>query len=309
MWTPLNDDSFGLMKSFSDIIAKESASLPNLHTSETILVTSDYSGQHKSARYDAYSFLLATPQRKRRLELRQKYQADKRRMSFKKLGDAVKRRMLPSFLAAADMLPGICLCILVDKKIGSLFCENRNIDLTNPDLTLLADLTPDNIEKLLRIVHFVSFVVAGLSRQGQNLMWFTDQDEIAANDEGVIRLTRIWGSVLSHYLQHEVGHIRCGTTKCDNGTLQIEDLAAIPDLAAGALTELTSHYQNEGIFPTSKLAVTVPQSISGKAREIIGWLSDDAKDLRRVIFCFQASENSTKTTIQRLKLHNGSLLV
>jgi hypothetical protein len=55
-------------------------------------------------------------------------------------------------------------------------------------------------------------------------------------------------ALLAHYLAEpgatrvqrlfeDWGRIRCGTMKCDNGSLQIEDFVAIPDLIAGALSE------------------------------------------------------------------------
>jgi hypothetical protein len=317
MWTPLTDDRFGLMKSFSDSITKAVCShpdtLPNLHAADTIIATSDYSGQHKASKFDAYSFLFVTPRgwpawERRRQELRRIYRTEGRRVSFKRLGDALKQRMLPDFLAAANLLPGLCVCILIDKTIPSMFRKEGPLESTDLELAKLAHYTPATIEKLLRVVHLVSFFLAGLSRQGQNLFWFTDQDDIAANDNAVIELTEIWANILSHYLQHMAGHLKCGTTKCDNGTLQIEDLAAIPDLVAGALADATNHYRAEGTLPRSELLVPPPNGVSRKAREILGWLSEDSWPLRRLVYCFEANPGSTAITTKRLRFHGARLL-
>jgi hypothetical protein len=87
---------------------------------------------------------------------------------------------------------------------------------------------------MLRVVHIVSFFLAGLSRAHQNVIWITDEDEIAANDNRMRELTNLFGNISSHYLPHSMGHFRCGTMKSDDGSRQLEDLASIPDLVAGA---------------------------------------------------------------------------
>src|SRR5262249_43803849 len=116
MWAPLTDERFGLMKSFSDSISKavlaEPDTLPNLYSADSLIATSDYSGQHKASKFEAYAFLIASPcgwteWERRRLEVRRYYRTEGRRVSFKKLGDALKQRMLPDFMAAANMVPGL----------------------------------------------------------------------------------------------------------------------------------------------------------------------------------------------------------
>jgi hypothetical protein len=317
MWTPIRDDRFGIMKSFSDSIAKamgsEPHALPDLRTADTIITTSDYSGQHKASRFEAYSFLSVNPRgwpawESRRLELRRFYRTEGRRMSFKGLGDARKRRMLPDFLAAANTLPGLCNCVLIDKTIPSMFRKEGPLNSADPELQTLAQHTSATIEKLLRVVHLVSFFLAGLSREGQNLFWFTDQDDIAANEKAVIEVTEIWSNILSHYLQHTAGHLKFGTTRSDNGSLQLEDLATIPDLVAGALMDVTNQYRVNGTLPTSEILVPPPQSVSRKSTEILGWLSDDSWPLRRMVYVFEANVASTAVTIKRLQVHGARLL-
>ena len=100
--------------------------------------------------------------------------------------------------------------------------------MTRPDLAAYSHLRASVFERMLRVVHLVSFFTAGLSRAGQDVLWFTDVDDIAANNERIVELTNVWANVFSHYLQHDLRHVRCGTTQCDNGTLQLEDLASIP---------------------------------------------------------------------------------
>src|SRR5947209_8538641 len=124
MWCPLTDNRFGIMKVFSDSIVNavqaEPAAIPNLHSARTIFVTSDYSGQHKESKFEAYGFLFISTQNwpdweMRRQKLRQIYRTDRRRLSFKALGDIHKQRVLPHFLASANAFSGLCACVLIDK--------------------------------------------------------------------------------------------------------------------------------------------------------------------------------------------------
>jgi len=63
------------------------------------------------------------------------------------------------------------------------------------------------------------------------------------------------GNILSNYVKHDLGQLRCGTTNCDNGSLQIEDLATIADLAAGATSEMATLYSVEDTMPRSAIVV------------------------------------------------------
>lgn len=312
MWNPIVEDRFGLMKSFScsitEAIRDDPHIIPDLRSAETLIVASDYSGQHKASGFDTYTFLFANlavwPEWERaRREVRRIHVAEGRRISFKKLGDVVKRRMLPDFLRAANVLPGLCVSVVIDKTLQSMFSETGKLDRSGPEYTAFARYTSDGLEKLLRIVHLTSFFLAGLTRPAQNVIWFTDQDDIAPNTQGVAILTEIWSRVLSHYLQHSLGHVRCGTTESDNGSLEIEDLAAISDLVAGAVTEAVNRYVAEETMPSSRVLIPSPKSISDKSLDILGWASENHWPLRRLVYCLQLVPDTTIINIKRLKLH------
>ena len=70
------------------------------------------------------------------------------------------------------------------------------------------------------------------------MFWFSDEDEIAANPQRLTLLTKLWANVISNYTVHSLRHLKCGTTGSDDGSNEIEDFAAIPDLVAGALSDL-----------------------------------------------------------------------
>lgn len=319
MWRALKNPRLGFMNEFSESISSFESqnpnSLPDLGHCKTIIAVSDYGGYHKTSQFESYALLVACGQswpewEDARLKVRRTFQIGKRRIAFSKMGDTRKRRALLPFLAAADVLHGLCVTVLVDKRIGSLFLTEGRLDPSSASqLSPGGRYAEATFERLMRAVHLVSFFIAGLSAAGQNVIWLTDEDEIAANRQRVIGLTSIFANVASHYLPHGLGQLRCGTTESDNGSLQIEDLAAVPDLVAGALAEtLTACYQ-EVSLPDSALVRPAPRNLSGKSREILYWLSLEPSRLRRLVYVIQSQAQSTTLMLKRLRLHSEMLAV
>jgi len=316
IWKPLDDPSLGLMYTFSQSIRKLEINdpnfLPDLCKGSTILVVSDYSGEHDTASYQSLSFLFADLERcttweEMRHRLRQRFLTDGRRMAFKNLNDKERKEALPYFLAAADSIPGLSATLLIDKHIKSLFAESGEIDRSQPELATYAHWRKAPFEKLLRVVHFISFFIAGLSRQNQDVVWITDEDEIAANELRLRELTKIWGIVIRNYLRHNLRHLRCGTTKSADRSRQLEDLASIPDLIAGTLTEVFTAQQNEGLMPTRNLLIVPPvRNLSSKAAEIMSWFANTSLPLKRLAYLIEPVEGSTNIGIGRLQFYDST---
>ncbi|MFN0018783.1 MAG: hypothetical protein ACKVP0_11030 [Pirellulaceae bacterium] len=287
------------------VIAAESSLIPDLESSSTLICASDYSGQHKGSDFEAYTFLISgsaswNDWEARRLQIRAG-DVQLRRMSFKALGDGVKQRALPKFLEAADHLNGLLAIFLVDKRIGSLFGKSPRFDFTN--LAKYEVYGSHVFERLMRVVHFMSLLISGLSSPKQNVYWFTDADDIAANHDRVRMLVDISTRVMGQYVSHGLGHFRCGTSKdCDNGSLQIEDLCAIADLAAGAVTELVNRHEDAGTVPNSKLVIPAPSTLSAKAASLGVWLSL-VRRLKRVVLLLDREGESTNIRVKRIQLH------
>jgi hypothetical protein len=129
------------------------------------------------------------------------------------------------------------------------------------------------VKKLLWTSHLGSLLFAGLSAPGQNLLWFTDEDDIGANPQRVTEATTLIAHISSGYQSHPSGHLRFGTTACDNGDLFLEDIVAIPDLAAGALSEVPKIHSQSRI---SQIAMPLRGHVSNKALAILGWLASGA---------------------------------
>jgi hypothetical protein len=308
MWNRLPATGFGVMASLDELVSRlPLGSSDALRRSDTLIVTSDYSGHHKGATHEVYSLLITGSAgwnrwERERIRIRDSTELGMRRMSFKGLNDSRKRAALVPFLDAANLLPGVCVSVLAPKSTVSLFQSKGSVDMTKPEFAPYSRFKPAVFERMLRVVHLVSFFVAGLSRSGQDVLWFTDADDIAANDARVADLTNCWATVLSNYLQHNLRHVRCGTTRCDNGTLQVEDLASIPDLAAGSLGEMLTLCKHEGVLPTEGLLVPLPGTASRKCRLIGSWLADRCSQLDRMVFVFDEAPTGG-LAVKQLDLH------
>lgn len=311
-WHHLDDPDFGFMNTFSESVrdaeAKYPGLLPDLRQGSTLFIASDYSGQHDQAWFESFCFLLADLKRcgdweELRRNLRRRFLPDGRRMSYKNLGDKKRRKALIPFLNAANAIPGIVTTILVDKRIESLFRKDGRLDMNDPQLQEYAHWKGRVFEKLLRIVHFVSLFVAGLSRPHQNILWITDEDEIVPNEERLREAVNIFGNIISHYLKHDMGHLQWGTTKSDIGTQQLEDLVSVADLVAGSLSHVLTSYEEEGALPTSALMVPPPKGLPGKTKEIMNWFADHTQPLKRMVYTIQPEEGSTALDLKHLRFH------
>lgn len=294
MWRRLHQPDLGLMKTFSDRIAsleeRRPGNFPVFRPGVPLSVFSDYAGSHRTSSFDAYAFLIVQPDHlaewdRARSEIRSALTLGRRRMAYKGLSDEIKLRALRPWLHAFDFLPGLLVTILIEKSLGSLFPADATKALQQA-LPEYSTLKRGTMERSFRVCHFLSVLIAGLSFPGQDILWITDQDEIAANDARLRLFTTSFGRVCSMYLEHDLGHLRIGTTKSDDGSLQLEDLTSLPDLVAGALSELHSLQLRNGTMPETAVLTPVPDSLSPKALQIVAWLAARDLALRRMVFGF-----------------------
>ncbi len=273
---------------FLRLDAKYEHFLPDLRSASTLLLGSDYSGESSNSPYLVFSFLLTSLEswarwEPQRIRVREAHLSDLRRMSFKNLSDGQRRRALRPLLEAANDLEGLSFSIAVNKQCDSVFAASPPLDLNNPEFAAYRKWKPAVLDKAFFILHVLGVLLGGLAARGQNVLWFTDEDNIAANEDRVRELTALFGWIGSQYLEFDLGHLRCGTSKCDNGTRQIEDYLAIPDLIAGALAEQMAlrgieHGESSEIFWMHR------GDFFNKTREITWWFSNARYPLKR-LFC------------------------
>jgi hypothetical protein len=308
VWKPLNRPEFGLTDAISDVIRqqewKEPDALTSIRRGPTLILTSDYGGDHKGSQYESLSFLIADfiycwLWDEFRQKIRKDILGDSRRISFKALNDKRRGKALVPFLRATNTIPGLLITFLIDKKIARLFSESASEDNDRNSIVKLGKWNQRSFSKLSRIGHLGAMLVACMSAPSQNLIWITDEDEIAPNVEKLTEATKLIGHYLNHYCSSNMGHFRFGTTKVDNGSMQLEDLTAIPDLAAGSMAEILGLNKNQGISLGS-VHIPLPKGISRKAHAILGWLADGGHLLRKLVVCVDRVEDKDAYNIKLL---------
>lgn len=289
----------GLSASVKRMEEKYPGLIPNLRNRDVILIGSDYSGEHKTASHEVLAFVITSFHSSQiweeaRAAVRSEFLKDGRRMSFKQLRDQQRARALIPFLSAANVIEGLLVVVAINKEIVSMFEREGSIDFTNPDVAAHSHWSPIAFEKLLRIVHIVGLFLNGLSREGQDVMWFTDQDQIVPNDERAVEVAKIFETVGSHYLLHDLRNARIATTEHDSEARRIEDLVAIPDLAAGALSHLLAESNKANALPTGSGVTPSPTGLPDKVKIIQSWLADNSQPLRRLMYTIEPEEGSTR---------------
>jgi hypothetical protein len=185
-------------------------------------------------------------------------------------------------LDAANSLHGLSFSVALNKKCESVFAEHPPLDLSNPEFAAYRKWKPAVLEKAFLALHILGVLLAGLAAPGQNVIWFTDEDSIAANDDRVRDITQLFAWISSQYLTFDLGHCRCGTSKCDDGSRQIEDFLAIPDMIAGALAE-QMQFRSADSTDLSGIFWMYRDDFSDKTRQITWWFSNSRSPLKRLL--------------------------
>jgi hypothetical protein len=302
-WRSQQESTIGIFQhldnSITNLLRRSPDALPDLRRATTIIVASDYSGEHRGSSHQVLSFLVANLADcgvwdKQRQELRQNFLSDGRRMSFKNLRDKQRWDALVPFLSAANTIPGLLFTVAISSKIDSLFTGPVPLDLSNPDFAAFRAWSRPTLEKAFRVVHFLSFLLAGLLRDGQDVLWFTDDDAIAANPDRLASLTNLVAWVSSSYLTFSLGHLRCGTTRSDDGSRRIEDLAAVPDVVAGAISEQLSLEQADPGVPPGNAFWLYRGEFSSKTSSITWWLCATEHPLKRLFVRLDPKNGGTQ---------------
>lgn len=272
---------------------------------QTLVMVADFGGQHKGQHFDTYAFLILDLDRNGRWVqgqrlFRQTVMPNARRMSFKAMNDNRRRQALFPFLGLSDGIEGWLVLFGVSKAGGSLF---GGLEKAAGVEDLFAHWKPSVRERLLRIMHLSAFLLSGLSSPQQDVLWFIDEDEVAANAQQLTQLTNIFGRVSSNSLAHDLRHIRCGTTRSDDGTLSLEDLVAVCDLAAGAYCEVATAMIKQGRFPRRDVITALPADLSWKTRVLTTWLAADSGPLQRLTCSIELESTSPRMRATMMRWH------
>src|ERR1700687_4292100 len=308
MWRPVIKATVGVLSGLNHTLTtlqqQRPTIFPDFSGHPGLFVASDYSGQNEGARYEAYGFVMTTRQwwgswEHARRDLRGKFLL-MRRFSFKTLDDEKRWEALPEFLAAASQLEGLSFIVLVNKRISSLFSTSGRLDMRRPELARIAKYKPRTVERLLRITHFLGLLLAGLSHPDQQVIWISDQDDIAANPERLDELAVSMAEICSGLVPHTLHAVECVTTASDDGTLQLEDLSSLADFSAGALVEVMSQLDSVGQMTSMTVGVPAAPSTSRKTRRLLNWLAQTGMPHRHIVIAIDPGASAGQINFRRM---------
>jgi len=259
------------------------ASEPKPRESTSLVIASDFGGEHKRATHLIYCYLLLRGGMREWLSSTaavRRHLVDTRRMAYKRLDDPLRQNALMPFLAAAAGLDGHLIAIAIDKRKKWLSTAPGASDQLLREVNLKAKWNARALESMLRKVHITAILLSLWSRPYSNVTWITDQDEFVANDlrhdDALLAAARY----SSFYIDHPMGVFRLNTTGQDVDARDFEDICAIPDLAAGMLSDVSTRLRNRRWEDRLwKLSSDLPL----KAEVIADWFWDDAMALRKTL--------------------------
>ena len=273
---------------------REPGSMANIRQSSEVLVSCDFAGSHKGAKFEAFAFLVGAVAgsgkwMQERLRVREELLPDGRRMAYKHLNDTKRQKALLPFLAAADSYPGNLFVFLVSKKIPELF-DDPGDRVLFPEL-IVAERTWKSrpFRRLLLIATLGSILVSGLCNPVQDILWITDEDEIAPNPKQHNHAGHVIHHCISTYAPAHSGLLVFLTTEANVENLMTEDVVAIPDLAAGGLVDAFSSGDR---LSSGRLWRSSGDDLTMKSKLILRWLGDRQQSLRRFIVVLDQSAES-----------------
>lgn len=270
--------------------------LPDFSDDEKIAVMSDFSGEHKGAHFNTYSFLILAynkigPFMLQVEELRRKHSLLEpySEFAFKELSYGPRSRALSEFLHLVDnFIHGAVITIAIDKQIDTVFgiSKKETYPIIEEQLAAMGYGKWKGVagEKVLRVCHSIALFTALTTRENQRLLWYCDKDAINENarDRSFADTQKIFVHTLGMYSNHKFDLVGFG--KSFDGKSHLDDLLSIPDFAAGVVQDILQAHK------------TSDDNISGGEEKIalLKWIATQGKFL-------------SKITVQISRLANGEL--
>ncbi len=270
--------------------------LPDFSGDTKIAVMSDFSGEHKGANFNTYSFLIMAynkvgPFMVQVGELRRKHGIVEPygEFAFKKLASGPRSRALPEFLHLVDnFIHGAVITIAIEREIDTVFGRSKKetYPLIEEQLETMGFGRWKGAagEKVLRVCHSIAIFVALTTNEDQRLLWYCDNDVINedARERGFGDTQKIFVRALGMYCKHRFELIGFGKSFHDKSHL--DDLLSIPDFAAGVVQDLLqAHRTGEDNVPGGE-----------EKKALMKWIATQEKFL-------------SKITIQISRLPDGEL--
>ena len=284
---------------FSQLLALAIAQikeLPDFLDDDKIAVMSDFSGEHKGACFNTYTFLIYS-QTKIGLfefkvkELRRKYGIldPYSEFAYKDLKYGPRSRALAEYLNLVDsFIHGSLITVAIDRNIDTVFGLSKKDTFPLIEQQLLAQgfgaWSGAMGEKVLRVCHSIALFTSLVSRENHKLLWYCDLDPI--NDDGKGRsfsdTQKLFVQILGMYTKHRFEIV--GFCKSFDGKSYLDDLLSIADFGAGVVQDILQWHRLG--------ADSIPGS--DEKELVLKWITNKGEHL-------------SKITVEICKLENGEI--
>ncbi len=173
---------------------------------------------------------------------------------------------------------------MIDNRVGS-FVEGGPQALASVlDDCFVPGASSGSIEKIYRLGLFVAMIQAGLRREDQPSLWISDHDETLDSFDKRERFGRL-ATYLTFGLTGRANSAEQSfmTTEAKDLPDWVEDLASIPDIAAGACASLSSKLPLFMRQKTWAVGIAYGDGIDWRAKTFGDWLSAPHGLLRHVL--------------------------
>ena len=290
-----------LQRQLQALESRKELLLPNIrNNNDSVAVFSDYGGESADSKYHTYSFLVCAwnqtgyfNQEMEKLRNSNGLNDPFKEITFKDFRYGPIKRSLDKYLAnLSNFVNGYLFTVVVEKTLGSIFGSDSKETSKHLVETFkdngLGSWKPQVAEKLLRITHFSSYLVALLSRKGQKVVWMTDHDSIAPNSNRFTDTLNLFSNLLNHYCPHELSTIG-GAVPFEEKSPMFLDLLSSTDIVAGSI----EHYM------TRSNDIDGEPEIKEEVDKVLCWLTGQGISLKKhTMFIRKQDEGMVSGTLQ-----------
>jgi len=286
---------------------------PYPYEGNQLLVASDYGGEHSTASHLIYCYLVvgqgAPAWFSAIASVRRSMLKNDRRMAYKRLDDSSRQAALIPYLQAASELDGHLVAIAVDKRKKWLSTAPEMPELRKA-LRLTASWNARALEAMMRKTQIFAILASVWSRPNMDITWITDQDEFVANDRRHDDALKTAAFFTSLYISYPMGIFALNTTSQDSKSRDFEDLCAIPDLAAGMLSDVSQRFPKDVSWEVA-VQKTLNSELPIKAEILADWFWDDSMPLRKTLITIDVEDTkfSVRKVWQQQTEPEGTLLL
>lgn len=226
--------------------------LPNFEEDSSVYVFSDYSGDHKGARFSTYSFLLVSGDKSSVFEkesklLRDRYGLGSKEVSYKDIAYGPIKRSIKEYLGIADrFIHGLLLTVCIDNNIKSVFGADKkgakeNLLQIAEQIGSGGEWHHSKLERMYRIYCVLVLLLDLTTTNDHKVFWQSDTDKI--NEEGRKgNFSQSQQHLLRFFAEFtDKSYPLLGFARTFDELSHFTDFLSLADLAAGMTQDLLSY--------------------------------------------------------------------